>query len=230
MKDVWKPDISLPPALWLWLPIGGLVVQGVLEIALSPALLAPLLSEDGPHEFLQALVLVCGFCVALWTLLKNPRSGHPGLMGWIALAALCQFYVGGEELSWGQHLLGWTTPDYWAGINDQNETNLHNTSSWLDQKPRALLLIGVIAGGLVAPFATARWPRIVPETLKILMPTVQFAVISGIVLLVRGASFLTDVWHVRIFERASEVSELYMYYFVFLYMILLKDRIRKIST
>ena len=48
-------------------------------------------------------------------------------------------YFAGEEVSWGQHLFGWETPEGFIAINDQQETNLHNTSSWLDQKPRLLL-------------------------------------------------------------------------------------------
>src|SRR3546814_4167282 len=54
--------------------------------------------------------------------------------------------MAGEEASWGQHYAGWLTPDNWQALNDQGETNLHNTSSWLDQKPRTLLEIGVIVG------------------------------------------------------------------------------------
>lgn len=226
MKDIDRLDILLPALLWLWIPLGGLIVQGILEVTLPPALLAPMLSESGPHEFLQAVVVFCGFSVALLTLLENRFSRHSGLMAWIAFAAVCQFYVGGEEISWGQHLFGWTTPEYWSGINDQNETNLHNTSDWLDQKPRALLLMGVIAGGLLVPFVMGRWPWVVPASLRVFMPTAQFAVISGIVLFVRASSFLTDVFHIRIFERASEISELYMYGFVFLYMLLLRERIK----
>ncbi len=36
-------------------------------------------------------------------------------------------------------------------LNDQGETNLHNMSSWLDQKPRTLLEIWVVIGGIVIP-------------------------------------------------------------------------------
>ncbi|UCF37141.1 MAG: hypothetical protein JSU96_20525 [Acidobacteriota bacterium] len=31
-----------------------------------------------------------------------------------------------EEISWGQRILGWETPDSWSRVNAQNETNLHN--------------------------------------------------------------------------------------------------------
>lgn len=37
------------------------------------------------------------------------------------------FIIGaGEEISWGQRIFNWQTPEALAAINDQNETNLHN--------------------------------------------------------------------------------------------------------
>jgi hypothetical protein len=71
-----------------------------------------------------------------------------GLRLWIAGLTVGCFYFAGEELSWGQHLIGWQTPEAIASINDQQETNLHNMSSWLDQKPRLLLELWVLVGGV----------------------------------------------------------------------------------
>ena len=46
---------------------------------------------------------------------------------WMYLgAAIAFFWASGEEISWGQHMLGTETPDWLAKINGQNETNLHN--------------------------------------------------------------------------------------------------------
>ncbi len=42
------------------------------------------------------------------------------------LAALGCFLVAGEELSWGQWIFGWSTPEALAAVNLQNETNAHN--------------------------------------------------------------------------------------------------------
>ncbi len=42
-----------------------------------------------------------------------------------ALALACMVFLG-EEISWGQHLFGWTTPSELAVVNVQNETNFHN--------------------------------------------------------------------------------------------------------
>jgi hypothetical protein len=41
-------------------------------------------------------------------------------------AALACLGIAGEEISWGQRLVGWTTPEALGGVNVQDETNLHN--------------------------------------------------------------------------------------------------------
>ena len=46
---------------------------------------------------------------------------------WLFLfAAIAFFWASGEEISWGQHMLGTQTPEWLGQINGQNETNLHN--------------------------------------------------------------------------------------------------------
>ena len=70
-----------------------------------------------------------------------------GLLGWVAAC----FYFAGEECSWGQWYFGWGTPEVIAEVNAQGETNLHNTSSWLNQKPRAAIELFIIVGGFLAP-------------------------------------------------------------------------------
>jgi hypothetical protein len=42
------------------------------------------------------------------------------------LLALFFFICFGEEISWGQRVFGWSTPDGWKEINAQSETNFHN--------------------------------------------------------------------------------------------------------
>jgi hypothetical protein len=46
-----------------------------------------------------------------------------------------------EEISWGQHIFGWQTQEFFSNINSQNEINIHNTSSLFNELPRNLLLI-----------------------------------------------------------------------------------------
>ncbi|WP_017932628.1 hypothetical protein [Robiginitomaculum antarcticum] len=50
-----------------------------------------------------------------------------GLQRYVFLGlAVASFIVAGEELSWGQWVFRWNTPEVMAEINRQNETNIHN--------------------------------------------------------------------------------------------------------
>ena len=50
-------------------------------------------------------------------------------------------YFLGEEMSWGQHIFKWESPDFFMNLNNQKEANLHNMSNFFDQIPRSLVLL-----------------------------------------------------------------------------------------
>ena len=81
--------------------------------------------ENDLIELLQAGFLVAG---GLALFLSAVGAGP----GWgrrvYILAGLGFLFVAGEELSWGQHIFGFPTPDFLTGINYQQEANLHNTN------------------------------------------------------------------------------------------------------
>lgn len=210
---------------WLWIPLAFMGVQILLEAFLPQEALAILHSENGPHELLQFLVMVAAVAVAVFTLVKMDLKTHKWLGAWVGLAAICCFYVAGEEVSWGQHFLQWTTPEFWTSVNDQQETNLHNTSSWLDQKPRLLLLIGVIAGGLILPLLQKYQPAVVPHRFSAIYPPGWLAVVAMLAVVVKVADKVGEAYGLAVFERASEVEELYLFYFVLLYLLALKKRL-----
>lgn len=88
--------------------------------------------EDGPIETAGALlflVAAAGFLAASIRKVRQSRERGkvevlPALM--LTLLALLMFVCFGEEISWGQRVFGWRTPPVIAGINAQNETNIHN--------------------------------------------------------------------------------------------------------
>ncbi|MBP7722880.1 MAG: hypothetical protein KA155_10140 [Alphaproteobacteria bacterium] len=217
---------SLPKIIWLWIPILVFIAQIILEISLSHETLAVLLSEGGPHEILEFLVMGAAFFVALFTLFKLDWKTQKLLGLWVGLFALASFYITGEEMSWGQQLLHWNTPESWSQINNQNETNLHNTSDWLDQKPRMLLQIGILFGGIIFPLIRKFKPGLLPQKFKIIYPPDILSVTAFIALLVNMGDRVNDfLKNIVLFERASEVEELYLFYFVLLYLIVLRQRI-----
>ncbi len=144
---------DLPPLLWLWVPLAAVAARLAIHYGFGPNS-APegwLQGELGLVEHATVLLLLAalGFTVRLlvvhWR--KLDRLAITGL----SLFALGCIYFAGEELSWGQHLLGWATPENWAAINDQQETNLHNTHYLLDRGPKLIVELGVFIGGVVLP-------------------------------------------------------------------------------
>lgn len=111
-------------------------------------------SYDGAGlvENMTVLVLLPAIPLAIFAALRwGKRLPWWPLRVWIILWALAAFYLAGEEISWGQWHFQWETPEVFAARNDQNETNLHNMSSWLDQKPRTLVEVFIIVAGLIVP-------------------------------------------------------------------------------
>lgn len=217
----------MPNRFWtLILPLIVLGIQCIMEVTLTSAQLVPLLTENSPMELMQWVVIALAAVVALISIVPINPAQRPWLFAWVMIAALACIYIVGEEVSWGQHFLNWSTPDHWAAINDQNETNLHNTSSWLDQKPRLVLMIGIIVGGIICPLLQKFKPGTLPEKFTIIYPPM---ILMPVALLVIGPYLLQDVtehiWEGGFFERVSELQELYMYYFVLLYMIVLRRRV-----
>lgn len=186
-------------------------------------------SEGGPHETLQFIFMAIALIIAITALIKI-KGQNLWLTVWVGIAALASFYVAGEEVSWGQHIFDWGTPEFWTGVNDQNETNFHNTSSWLDQKPRLVLLIGTITGGLIIP-ALAKWkPSTLPQKFTIIYPPATLAVTAAFAVLIKIIDKAQDHLDDNLLTRAAEIEELYLYYFVLLYLVVLLKRVKSQSS
>mgnify|MGYP003385924900 CR=1 FL=1 len=197
-----------------------LVVLGVVAF-LEMAKIVSCVSacEDGPIENIQALITFAAFCLGVSLLrIKNPAW----VRAFFAIGTFAALYITLEEIRYGQGLFGWGTPEFWAMVNDQNETNLHNTSSWFDQKPRLLLEIGVVVGGIVIP-AIKKWaPQRLPEKFSIVYPTSAltltacFAIGGHLYSSVLGTMGRQDLF---VFDRNSEMEEVFLYWFIFLYFL-----------
>ena len=92
-------EITIPTFLWLWIPISVFVIQLGLDTVLPQNAKAWIYNENGPYELGQFVILLWAMGIAAYTLVKMDHS-HKPLMGWMALALLCCFYVAGEEVSW----------------------------------------------------------------------------------------------------------------------------------
>ena len=54
------------------------------------------------------------------------RRGQHGAAALTAVYALIFFMAAGEEVSWGQRIIGWESGEFFLQHNKQEETNLHN--------------------------------------------------------------------------------------------------------
>ncbi|MFQ5954174.1 MAG: hypothetical protein ACE5JZ_03840 [Kiloniellales bacterium] len=144
---------DLPAWAWLWFPPMVLVLAAVLRAIDADTYRQAMESELGVVENATALLLVPAVVFGLMALSRRRALPARWLGPWLMLLVAGSVYLAGEEVSWGQNWFGWATPGWLAALNDQVETNLHNTSSWLDQKPRHLFLLWVVAAGLMFPLA-----------------------------------------------------------------------------
>lgn len=216
-----KP-VVLSKIWWLWIPLLMVVGQLAIEVGLSEAEKEAILGEGGFHETFQAIITVSAFALAVR--LFFVFQSQPWLKLWVAIAAIGALYVTGEEISWGQHLFKWGTPESWAVVNDQNETNLHNTSDWLDQKPLILLEIGVLVGGILIPLLEKIRPLWLPVQFSSIYPTYHLVPVSLIAFAMKLADTYGDQVQSSLFWRTSEILEIFLYYFVFLYLVVLRRR------
>ncbi|MGQ0527995.1 MAG: hypothetical protein ACT4OY_08225 [Alphaproteobacteria bacterium] len=209
---------------WLWLPVLFVAGEFLFERIAPPESVRYAVSENGLIELLEFMIAALGFVFGLITFLRFDFKSQALLKIWIGLGTLGCFYIAGEEISWGQWFLGWTTPETWMAVNDQGETNLHNTSSWLDQKPRIILEIGVVIGGLILPFLI-RWKVVaIPVWLQTLTPPSRLGVVAALYIGVRITDWLGELAGSAPYERSSEIFECLMFYFVLLYILHIKER------
>lgn len=140
---------DLPRWLWLWLPVISVALP-LSARSLSTATDRFIYGEFGLIENLTVACLIVGIGVGIRLLVRPPAGAGPYRI-WLMLLVLGALYFAGEEISWGQHFFGWQTPESWAGLNRQAETNLHNVNSLFNQLPRTLLTAAAIVGGVAAP-------------------------------------------------------------------------------
>ena len=210
--------ISIHPFVVWGIPVLLMIAQLLSEALLPDQAKPAFFSEEGPHEKFQALIVWVAFYFSVRIFF---RAEGLWLRLWYGIALLGCLFIGGEEISWGQTYLQWATPDSWMAINDQGETNFHNTSDWLDQKPKILLQIGVLVGGLIIP-AYQKWkPEKLPARFAAIYPTWHVVPAAGFAFAVKLIDTIQDRLDQHLFWRASEVLEIYIYYFIFMYLLVM---------
>lgn len=123
-------------------------------VAMLPLFVCLYLSDSNREVFYQAVqedeflewATVWAFAVAagVFAVAAVRQRRSSGALPWfLAGVSLFCFFVAGEEMSWGQRILGYRPPAYFLAENFQQELNVHNV---VDTSLRKLGLKGVILG------------------------------------------------------------------------------------
>lgn len=218
----------LSPWWWLYLPLLTLALLAAAHYYAPQWTMTWLRSEYGAIERAQFFLIAISSVLA-FRMLTLPAVRHSQwLRIWVMCAAVGAFYVAGEEISWGQHIFGWSTPEVFGRVNDQNETNLHNISLWFNYVPHRILELGVAIGGIILPLAALRRPAIRQTRVAIVVPSLICLPCAVIVVTIRLAKVVqVHLLGGEFFLSASpgENEELFLYAFILLYLVDLRGRL-----
>lgn len=183
------------------LPVVRQSAAGTLEVALAGLFLAfcagfaalvflqphffpALFWEDGPFETASAILYALAALGCIRLALQSKGSGS--LRVWLALLATLFIVVGGEEISWGQRIFEFATPESLESMNVQGEFTLHNLYS------NSLFVYPGLAVTAILLFVLPLLNRYSPIARQILrgigMPVAPFAcaVLYGVALVTYG--------------------------------------------
>jgi hypothetical protein len=185
--------------------------------------------EDSLLEWAQfvGFVTAAVLAVLVGRRLLGERRRLPAIMFFVF--ALGCFAIAGEEIAWGQRLLGFGTPESLEEINEQRETTVHNIGSVQDAANIAFTLVGLY-GSVGAWFLRLRRPRwALRPDMNLLIPplflTSAFFVVFGYKTL-RYAFFPESGFTVT---RLGEWAELCLGFAFAAYTFLTLRRLRAVS-
>ena len=138
----------------------------------NEALYRLLVKEDALLEWGQVLAYGATVAIAAATLRGHWRQREMSAVIVVGGLALVSLLAIGEELSWGQRIVGFETPEI-AAANRQGELTLHNDAR-LEDPARLALLIGGLYG-MSAPLVIGRRTPLVPPRVLVTF----FAVVVG---------------------------------------------------
>lgn len=171
-----------------------------------------LLDEDSLVEWLQFLcLLAASIFLPLITLylIRAKRWGMALLYGVVTLGV---WFLTGEEISWGQRIFGWATPESLNEVNRQGETTLHNIRGVQELVPAAMLLASLY--GACAPLVWAavgkRWEHL--KSWRLLVP--PLCLVPAFLLAAGYRLFRLLIWPEPTFvvSEYAEAMELSLYF------------------
>jgi glucan phosphoethanolaminetransferase (alkaline phosphatase superfamily) len=105
----------------------------------APVLYTRLITEDHAGEY--ATFLGYAFTALIFAIL-GLKKGKMVKRLILLLIGFCAFVFAGEEISWGQRILGIAAPSKFLEINTQQEINIHNLKSLSGINDNLLMIMG----------------------------------------------------------------------------------------
>jgi hypothetical protein len=216
---------DLPRWIYLWcipLPLVIQLVAGVVDRH-GEFFVRWIESESGLIENGTALLLfpACFFATRLALRFSNRRNLANAL--WFAGVALLCFGFAGEEVSWGQHWWGWSSPEFFAENNRQGETNFHNLHIDFGRVVKSILTLLIIIGGLILPLrqppsviASNNFDRFLDRVLPTIVCVPAAAFVLGVRLIERCKTWFDLEWTL-LAVNLKESQELYIALFLLIY-------------
>lgn len=133
-----------------------LIMLGMVALVRLPDVFVWITAEDSLVEWSEFVMIFASSLIFAGLSLSLFRN-HQVMLGCLSLlVAVGSLFVAGEEISWGQRVFGWNTPEGLAAMNVQRETTLHNISSVHPLFIYGMMLVGLY--GTLMPFLeSARW-------------------------------------------------------------------------
>jgi hypothetical protein len=208
------------PVLLLVAVIAAYYAGGAIRYAVWESPVGVLESGTGALALAAAAVaLVASF---------QPAIRHDWVVrGWLIAFVVAMIYFTGEDLNWGQYYFGWETPQYFLEHNKEQETNLHNMSTWFNQKPRIVVELWLLVACILVPLGWRQPRQLAARYVPAMFwPDGRLVFIAAMAFLVLAADWLWKRGITPHTLRWSEVEELYFAYGWLLYGIMLLGRVR----
>ncbi|HET8777652.1 MAG TPA: hypothetical protein VFN76_08330 [Candidatus Limnocylindria bacterium] len=144
-----------------------------------------ILDEDYVVEWGQVALYIATGVAGAWVAADRFRRGYRGQgIVWV-LFVLGMVFIAGEEISWGQRLLGFETPELLEEINRQNEITLHNIGRTLTVFNLALFFASLYA--IAADWINQRWKLAArwPDGERLYVPPFFLAGLFGVMVAYR---------------------------------------------
>lgn len=226
---------DLHRSIWLWcVPVPLLIHLGAWQLDRQGDFFAKWIeSESGLIENTTALLLIPAAIFALGVASRLFRRTGSIYLIWFSGVALVCIGFAGEEISWGQHWIGWDSPDFFVENNRQGETNFHNLNIHLGRVVKSVLTLVIIIGGLILPFRRSPRTGITEQTpmrrfLDVITPTQVCVPAAAFVLGVRFIERLKTWFDLEwgfIAVNLKETQELYIALFLLIYVWSVRVRI-----